>query len=193
MAFEDFSSTKSKPIKTSSALATNTIPDKLSRKPLQIDEIKLPDITVSYYQNEFKISKLTDNINVKCPFHNDKNPSLSINLQNGAFKCHSPACGVYGTNIIGYHSKRYNLSFIDTVRHLGVEKNGHGKKKMFASHQLKQLKSYFHSSLMRDSSLSRYKLITMLAASRFTGDQGLSTRMVASTFGQSCLTAINLG
>lgn len=143
MASEDFSNTKLKPIKTLSPLTINPTLKKLSRKHLQIDEVKLVNITTSYYQNEFKVNKSTGNINVKCPFHDDKKPSLSVDLQSGAFNCHSPACGVHGTNIIGYHSKRYNLNFIDTVRHLGVEKNNHGKNKKVSNPSIETIKKLF--------------------------------------------------
>lgn len=42
-----------------------------------------------------------------CPFHDDKNPSLSVNLTNGAFKCFSAACDAHGSNVIAFHAKLY--------------------------------------------------------------------------------------
>lgn len=44
-----------------------------------------------------------------CPFHNDKKPSLSVHIQKGCFQCF--ACGASGKSIIGFHAKKYGLSF----------------------------------------------------------------------------------
>jgi len=52
-----------------------------------------------------------------CPFHDDNRPSLSVNLETGAFKCF--ACGAKGGGIVDFHMKRYGLNFRDTVKEIG--------------------------------------------------------------------------
>ncbi len=43
-----------------------------------------------------------------CPFHDDHHPSLSINLDNGLFKCF--ACGAKG-DIFTFYQKLKNVDF----------------------------------------------------------------------------------
>ena len=47
-----------------------------------------------------------------CPFHDDSNPSLSVGWVPGRFKCFG--CGAAG-DVIDYVSRRYDLSFLDSV------------------------------------------------------------------------------
>jgi DNA primase len=56
-------------------------------------------------------------ISVICCFHTDKHPSLSINLDTGAFRCF--ACGIKGRDIIAFAMLRYGLCFAEAVRLLG--------------------------------------------------------------------------
>lgn len=51
-----------------------------------------------------------------CPFHADKNPSFHV-FEDG-FKC--MGCGEYG-DVIDFVRKFYNLSFLDALKHLGIE------------------------------------------------------------------------
>ena len=51
-----------------------------------------------------------------CPFHNDKTPSLSVNLQKGHFHCFG--CNAKGS-IFDFYMKRYNADFPAAVRDLG--------------------------------------------------------------------------
>lgn len=39
------------------------------------------------YRKYFSNIKRKKQVLVNCPFHNDNTPSLSINLENGLFKC----------------------------------------------------------------------------------------------------------
>ena len=80
---------------------------------------QLPD-AVAYYQNRYpnEISASTGWVTVRCPFHNDKNPSLSINLDSGGFCCH--ACGERGSNVIEFHRKLKGISFTEAAKELGV-------------------------------------------------------------------------
>jgi DNA primase len=50
-----------------------------------------------------------------CPFHMDTNPSLSVNLQTGYFKCFG--CGKSGS-IFDFHALKYGLSSWDALKEL---------------------------------------------------------------------------
>ncbi|MBI5427672.1 MAG: hypothetical protein HZA02_05245 [Nitrospinae bacterium] len=53
---------------------------------------------------------------VRCVFHDDKNPSLSINLVEGHFRCFS--CGAKGGGIIDFRMMQTGLPFRDVIREL---------------------------------------------------------------------------
>ncbi len=55
-------------------------------------------------------------VSVRCVFHNDSNPSLSINLKNGGFNCFS--CGAKGGDLIAFHQKHFNLGFHQSLLQL---------------------------------------------------------------------------
>ena len=42
-----------------------------------------------------------DEMRCCCPFHDDENPSFSINLEDGKFCCHAASCGEKG-NILDF-------------------------------------------------------------------------------------------
>lgn len=52
-----------------------------------------------------------------CPFHNEKTPSFYI-FQDNHYKCFG--CGAHG-DVIDFVQKLYGLSFLDALKHLGVE------------------------------------------------------------------------
>lgn len=54
----------------------------------------------------------------KCPFHEDRSPSLSVNVSTGGFVCH--ACGERGGDVLAFHMKRYRLSFVNAAKALGA-------------------------------------------------------------------------
>jgi DNA primase len=53
-----------------------------------------------------------------CPFHDDHNPSLRLNVETGAFRC--MACGVKGGDVLAFHRARHGLSFVQAARDLGA-------------------------------------------------------------------------
>jgi hypothetical protein len=75
---------------------------------------------VDYYHREFPkmIIKRAGWVNVRCCFHEDNAPSLSINLDFGGFHCFG--CGEKGGDIIAFHQRRYHLSFVETVNRFGA-------------------------------------------------------------------------
>lgn len=52
-----------------------------------------------------------------CPFHNDRNPSLSANIETGLFYCH--ACGTKG-NVFQFYMKLKEVDFNTALRELGA-------------------------------------------------------------------------
>lgn len=52
---------------------------------------------------------------VACPFHGDKEPSLSVNLKSGGFHCFG--CGEKG-DLISFHAKLNRLSFRESMNDL---------------------------------------------------------------------------
>lgn len=72
-----------------------------------------------YYEIQFPgLKKNQGWAKVRCVFHHDENPSLSINLDHGHFKCH--ACGAKGGDIISFHARLYNMGFVDTAKTMGA-------------------------------------------------------------------------
>lgn len=53
-----------------------------------------------------------------CPFHEDRKPSLSINIQNGGYFCHG--CGAKGGDVLDFHRRKHNLSFLDAAKDLNA-------------------------------------------------------------------------
>ena len=53
-----------------------------------------------------------------CPFHDDHDPSLRVNVETGAFRC--MACGARGGDVLDFHRQRYGLSFTQAARDLGA-------------------------------------------------------------------------
>ena len=52
----------------------------------------------------------------KCCFHEDRAPSLGVNVIHGWFHCH--ACGEHGGDLLAFHMKRTGKGFVDAVRDL---------------------------------------------------------------------------
>lgn len=76
-----------------------------------VERVDIVDITSRYLD----LKKVGDNYMANCPFHNDKNPSLSVSQSKQIFKCFS--CGQSG-NVISFLMKRENISFVDAVKML---------------------------------------------------------------------------
>jgi DNA primase len=72
---------------------------------------------VEYYLIQFPgINTNRSMVKVLCPFHDDTSPSLSVNLEDGWYKCH--ACGEGGGGIVKFHMTRFNLSHKQTIKEL---------------------------------------------------------------------------
>lgn len=55
---------------------------------------------------------------VRCPFHDDRRPSMSVNFDTGGFVCH--ACGAKGGDVLAFHMLRHGMSFEQAARDLGA-------------------------------------------------------------------------
>nr|MBA3731709.1 hypothetical protein [Gammaproteobacteria bacterium] len=53
-----------------------------------------------------------------CPFHEDTNPSLSVNLVRGGFICH--ACGAKGGDVLDFHRRLHGMDFVAAAKDLGA-------------------------------------------------------------------------
>ena len=59
----------------------------------------------------------------RCPFHPDRHPSLSVNLETGAYRCHAAHCAVSGSNVVSFVSSLMGMSHREAVAYL---KKHHG-------------------------------------------------------------------
>ena len=71
-----------------------------------------------YKKEEIKLTGRGEWRNALCPFHDDHQPSLRVNLDRGGFKCMS--CGIKGGDILSFHMQRYGLGFIAAAKQLGA-------------------------------------------------------------------------
>jgi len=72
----------------------------------------------SFYQGELPQLKATSggNHQALCPFHEDKNPSLSVNFKTGLFKCF--ACEAQG-DVFEFYMRRHGCDFKEALAALG--------------------------------------------------------------------------
>lgn len=53
-----------------------------------------------------------------CPFHNDKHPSLRVNIQTGAFRCF--VCDAYGGDVLAFYRLHTGAGFVEAAKTLGA-------------------------------------------------------------------------
>jgi DNA primase len=88
------------------------------KKYKKVDRSKLP-IPSEYYSRYFKLTKQYGRILVNCCFHDDRTPSLSIDLTDGWFNCFG--CGAKGGDVLAFHMKKNKMGFIQACRDLNLE------------------------------------------------------------------------
>lgn len=88
----------------------------LGNRIIYMHQLPSPEI---YYQQQFPNLRQTKQhwTSVQCCFHEDRQPSLRLNLTNGGFRCFG--CGARGGNVISFHCQRYQLSFVQSLIALG--------------------------------------------------------------------------
>ena len=71
---------------------------------------------INFYSQFFDNHKASgDNWQVLCPFHDDKNPSMSINIKTGVFNCF--ACGEQG-DFIKFYMKKKGVNFKTAITYI---------------------------------------------------------------------------
>lgn len=77
----------------------------------------VPDPDAYYRQHVAKLGKANGSgwAQGTCPFHDDRSASLSVNMQEGGWRCFS-GCG--GGDLIGFHMKVTGKVFKDAVADL---------------------------------------------------------------------------
>lgn len=77
----------------------------------------LPDPDAYYRARVAKLGKAHGNgwAQGRCPFHEDRNASLSVSLLHGGWKCFA-GCG--GGDMVSFHMRTSGLAFADAARDL---------------------------------------------------------------------------
>ena len=78
---------------------------------LKFRKEKLPNPLEYFEKNDIKILGRGEWRTALCPFHADTKPSLSVKIENGAFRCF--ACSAKGGDILAFHQMRFGMSFKD--------------------------------------------------------------------------------
>ncbi|MDD5193896.1 MAG: CHC2 zinc finger domain-containing protein [Candidatus Nanoarchaeia archaeon] len=82
-----------------------------------VRNVKISDLALQYGARRGK-----GTTNYHCNFHDDKNPSLSLDDKRGFFKCHADSCGKEG-NIVDFVAEAEHISKEEAVKRL-IEKAG---------------------------------------------------------------------
>ena len=107
-----------KPTRGGRRSGTRAFSRHVSRSVRRFDRDRLPS-PAHYYHRELSTRlDATGWVSARCPFHEDKTPSLSLNLDSGGFVCH--ACGEKGGDVLAFHMARYGLDFMRAAEELGA-------------------------------------------------------------------------
>ena len=90
--------------------------EKIDLAKLIKDRINILDII----GREEKLIKAGNNYKALCPFHDEKTPSFTINLQKQNYVCYG--CGANG-DAFSYLMEKYKLSFREALEKLAIEAN----------------------------------------------------------------------
>ncbi len=74
----------------------------------------------TYYGNHFgrDFPSTRKWVAVLCPFHDDHNPSMSINLDHGGFLCRG--CDARGGDVLEFERQLHGLDFVAAAKALGA-------------------------------------------------------------------------
>ena len=87
------------------------------RKPRYRRDL-LPD-PLDYYRRHLHALRIAGHqASARCPFHEDKNPSLSVNLVDGRFYCFG--CGAKGGDVLDFHRRFHDMGFVEAVKDLSA-------------------------------------------------------------------------
>jgi len=111
-------------------------------------EIDLPDLLTQYGHH---LKKQSDGYVTKCPFHDDTNPSLSLNKKSGKWLWHCFGCNKGGTSI-EYIMMREGLSLRETYQWF-EEREGKTSKVTVKKHNnlelLKTITEHYHNNFLK--------------------------------------------
>ncbi|MDO8415735.1 MAG: DUF3987 domain-containing protein [Agitococcus sp.] len=79
----------------------------------------------SYYNSAFTLKGRKHKHLVPCCFHQDKSPSLSLDLRTGRFNCFG--CGASGGDILDFHKLKNGLSTTEAAKDLGAWVDTHSE------------------------------------------------------------------
>ncbi|STY87514.1 DNA primase [Moraxella ovis] len=83
---------------------------------MRFDTNDKPD-PVSFYAR-YGIHLKGKQTNIKCVFHSDKTPSLSINRDTGAFYCFG--CGASGGDVLDFYQRYHGVDFLTACKELNI-------------------------------------------------------------------------
>lgn len=87
------------------------------RKPRYRRDL-LPDPR-EYYRRHLHALRITGNwASARCPFHEDRNPSLSVDIVHGGFVCFG--CGAKGRHVLDFHCRFHDMDFVTAAKDLGA-------------------------------------------------------------------------
>ena len=78
----------------------------------------LPDPAKYFAEQGFRLIGGGEWRSTKCPFHDDRDPSLRVRLESGSFCC--MVCGEKGGDVLAFHQKRYGQGFKEAAMSLGA-------------------------------------------------------------------------
>ena len=78
----------------------------------------LPDPETFYESEGLELIGLGRERKALCVFHGERNPSLFINVDSGAFYCHG--CHAGGGDVIDFHRLRHGSEFMEAAQALGA-------------------------------------------------------------------------
>ncbi|MCP3679706.1 MAG: hypothetical protein GY782_05350 [Gammaproteobacteria bacterium] len=78
----------------------------------------LPDPEPYFQRQGMKVTGTGEWRSALCPFHNDRRPSLRLNVTIGCFRC--MACDAHGGDVLAFHQQLHDLNFINAAKLLGA-------------------------------------------------------------------------
>jgi DNA primase len=105
-------------------------------KPEIVDDI-FNSVRIEEVVGDFvRLTKRGANHVGRCPFHNEKTPSFSVNPVKGIFKCFG--CGV-GGDAVTFVMKHENYSYVEALRYLANKYNIELKEEVQSPEQIQEL------------------------------------------------------
>ena len=90
----------------------------MALSPQWLDELRARVTLSSVISRTTRLTKAGHEFKACCPFHNEKNPSFTVNDQKGFYHCFG--CGAHG-DVIRWMTDQRGLSFMDAVKELASE------------------------------------------------------------------------